>query len=387
MATVPKPEKDTERDTEKGLAEFIISHYNAQLRCLSCNVLRPRGAFNRDQAGRNKDNEPSRRYVCKGKALGQCGKTYSPKNVWLLARDQLGEEQLAYLMDLYPIATRGPLVSDPESQQTIDDDSTSSKRIRDPSPSGLTPPSKRFSVGVGVDHDIPPPSMHLNSQDVSSELSNRPEDLVSLSSAIYSGHVDDIERLSRLLELVKGRIAQLELETPPPFEEGESRDTYVEVARRSSHSPVPCPRSPKVLPTHRDVAAFKQDLSVIYLTFPNEMEKKVGVVRERLACGTGLRVLNVSLIGSTHVEVLVEGLDVKDWEAGVLSVGFGVPEGFDPTDPGGKGPRHGSSRASFVRRVNHEIKTSRRRRVREFYREWLQLLGWSAEAGTKSIHP
>lgn len=364
MTTLSKPETDTEKE----LAECIIARYNTRLRCLSCNTIRPRGAFNRDQAGRNKDNEPSRRYVCKGKASSECGKTYSPRNLWFLAREQLNEEELAFLTNLFPTATRAPPASELESQP-IADDSISLKRARDPSPTGLTPSSKR--VSVGVDLTIPPPSMHLDPHVLSSD---------DLSSAIHSGHVDDLDYLSQLLEAIKGRIAHLELERPAsPQVKGESQEISVEALVRSSHSPVPPPQSPIVLPSHRDVTALKWDLTVIYLTFLDESKTKVGIIRERLA-GTGLKVLNVSVMGTTHIEVLVEGLDTEDSKSKALSAGFGVLPDFDPTDPEETGSQ---DRASFIRRVNREIKTSRRQRVREFYREWLQLLGWAVETGTK----
>lgn len=113
------------------------------------------------------------------------------------------------------------------------------------------------------------------------------------------------------------------------------------------------------------------------------MEKKVGIVRERLR-GAGLRVLNVSLIGSKCIEVLVDGLDPKDWKTGARSAGFGVLDDFDPTNLEGKAK---PNKTSFVQRVNHEIKTSRRTRVKEFYREWLQLLGWAADISTPPIDP
>jgi len=212
MATVSK----SEIDTEKGLAEYIISHYNSRLKCLSCNIVRSRGAFNRDQAGKNKDNEPSRRYVCKGKTLNQCGKTYSPRNLWLLAQAQLDPEELLALRDLFPIATGEslPLASEIESQQSVDDPMPL-KRHRDSSPTGLTPTSKR--VTIGIDRVTPPSfsslvSMMPSDSQLSSSVSSEPSNDLSLSSVIPLGHINDLNCLSQLLDGVKRRIGQLELE-------------------------------------------------------------------------------------------------------------------------------------------------------------------------------
>jgi len=457
MATVSEPQIDT----EKSLAEYIISRYNSRLKCLSCNIVRPRGAFNRDQAGKNKDNQPSRRYVCKGKALNQCGKTYSPKSLWFLARDQLDPKELLILTERFPIATREPPVEDPMPL----------KRPRDSTPTGFTPTAKR--VSFGIDCTIPPPSylafvpemqpdpcrllsdasqdfppaidpdppvihsdtseLHLDSSGIHSDTSeihldasgthsdtpeilwdpllipsdppmhsdppvipsDPPDDLIALSSAISFGGSDDLDHLYQILEDVKHRIARLELGKQPyeltptssaPQDAGESQEMYVEVARRCSHSPIPRPRSSNVLPIPRDAAALKYDLSVVYLTFLDDTEKKVGMIRERLA-RAGLKVLNVSLIGSTCVEVLVNGLDVNGWKASARSAGFDVLDGFDPTDFRRTASQMVSNKTSFVRRVKYEIRTSRRRRVQEFYGEWLQMLGWAAETGTPSSDP
>jgi len=62
---------------------------------------------------------------------------------------------------------------------------------------------------------------------------------------------------------------------------------------------------PRVSP--RDAAASKNMLSVVYLVIPAGIgKKKVGLLCEMLTKAT-LPTLNISLIGSSYAEILIDG--------------------------------------------------------------------------------
>lgn len=120
---------------------------------------------------------------------------------------------------------------------------------------------------------------------------------------------------------------------------------------------------PKVAaPSTQDILTSKWNISIVYLTAV-DMGKKVGKIKNRLA-SVQLKMLNVSIVESNCIEVLVDGVDTREWKEKARSVGFKVLDGFDPVNA------DGLSVEKFVRRAKNEVRTARQARAKEFYREW-----------------
>jgi len=150
-------------------------------------------------------------------------------------------------------------------------------------------------------------------------------------------------------------------------------------ARRSSSSP---------RPMARDAAASKHNLSVVYLTLPSQVKPKVGKLREQLA-KADLSTINVSFIGSTYAEVLLDGTDSRQWKAAARNAGWDIADNVDPTDLNHMaGVPHlrndfKALKACLISRIKNEINSGFRKRAKEFYGDWLTFLGpWAGGDST-----
>ena len=108
------------------LTYFILDNYNTRLQCEGCHKTWTSDgtAFMRDQGG-SKGGMYYRQFRCKGKGRGLCTTSYSHEDFLALATRQLGQNKIK------------------EIKQVCGLDDETSKRVRDASPTGLTPPRKR----------------------------------------------------------------------------------------------------------------------------------------------------------------------------------------------------------------------------------------------------
>jgi len=175
----------------------------------------------------------------------------------------------------------------------------------------------------------------------------------------------------------------------------DNTETYAQVVGRphlphchpqAPSTPHPVGRSsPSPRPMARDAAASNHNLSVVYLTLPPQVKPKVGKLREQLA-KADLSTINISLIGSTYAEVLLDGVDSRSWMAAARNAGWDIADRLDPTDL-----NHMVSvphlrndfkalKACLISRIKNEINSGFRRRAKEFYQDWLAFLGPWADA-------
>jgi hypothetical protein len=184
-----------------------------------------------------------------------------------------------------------------------------------------------------------------------------------------------------------------EKEIPPAFDNN-SDDTvipssYANIAASKSPTPKILRRSvtPVSAPDNRAKLQKKFDLVTVY--FVGLHQGKLRDFRKHAKqLGLSLQsVRNVSLIGSSIAELIVDSNALQSFIQHAKAVGFQVKLDIDITDknrsnpilaeyPGSNSSLSDIIKSNFVRRVSHEIKSAADLQVRQYYLHWADLLGW-----------
>jgi len=104
---------------------------------------------------------------------------------------------------------------------------------------------------------------------------------------------------------------------------------------------------------------------------------------------------NISFIGKSIVEVLVESSAQQTLVNQAKSLGYDVKIDLSITSKTKENPvwieygREGSSlseviKSNFIRRISHEIEVAKNDRVRQYYIDWVDALGWNESLSTLS---
>ena len=198
----------------------------------------------------------------------------------------------------------------------------------------------------------------------------------------------EIENLETRVHVLESFSSQFPIPVPPPSQ------TYAEVVRRAT--PIPPSSSPEPSPgvrvSPRDAAASKYSFIVLYLVIPPDVSRpKIGAIRERFARHGVGPIRNISLIGNRFAEVLVDIDNATKWKDKAKSH-FEVLNDFNPLNvhhmlpayPGASGCR---ALRKLHERVDHEIKSVRRPRVKDFYQNWKDRLGTQEPLSTPLHSP
>lgn len=173
--------------------------------------------------------------------------------------------------------------------------------------------------------------------------------------------------------------------------------TYAEVVGSFTSSPPQILRRipVKSSPDSRERLQRKHDLTVLYLL--GLQQKKIGQLRkEAKNLGLSLHaVQNISFIGTSVAELLIETSLSKAFIHQAKSLGFNVNLDLSITDKSPDNPvwiHYGHPdfsmseviKSNFIRRVSHEIKSTSSDRVRQYYSDWAKELNWKLPASTAS---
>jgi hypothetical protein len=141
------------------------------------------------------------------------------------------------------------------------------------------------------------------------------------------------------------------------------------------------------VPDCRGRLKAKHNLSIVYLLGLHQ--KKVGEFRKQ-AKSTGLslqHVQNISFVGKSIVELLIESSSQQDFVNQAKSLGYNIRVDLSVTNKSKDNPvwieyGHEDSslseviKSNFIRRISHEIKSVTNDRVRQYYIDWVDELGW-----------
>jgi len=443
-ASTPTPSVDWER-----IATHILGHYNKLLKCEECNQTRSiNGAFNKDRAGafrryrcsgKGKPVDPCNRSYTPN-AIWKIALQQLP-------RDAVEALVARFPEAISVCPSKSIIAQPPANDQQTTTPRTQVKRPRDTVRTGATPKAKRVSTAANLSS---PPPFNLAPDEEITELSYRLTQMEEMYDALKlrvqvlearSLGLDDGEpsshppfadiliadtpvstgsaSLSTAVfppDLKSDCIPETPDFTAPDFasplmpssldvldgsQEGvdlgspDNTETYAQVVGRphlphchpqAPSTPHPVGRSsPSPRPMARDAAASNHNLSVVYLTLPPQVKPKVGKLREQLA-KADLSTINISLIGSTYAEVLLDGVDSRSWMAAARNAGWDIADRLDPTDLNHMvGVPHlrndfKALKACLISRIKNEINSGFRRRAKEFYQDWLAFLGPWADA-------
>ena len=175
--------------------------------------------------------------------------------------------------------------------------------------------------------------------------------------------------------------------------------SYAEIARSTPTSSNTCPTAKSTSTDRREVLQEKYKLSIIYFLGLNC--KKVGTFRKDMKnAGLSLEPIhNISFIGTSIAEVLIESNTVQSFIHQATSLGFSIDNHIDMTKKDESNPvwliygNNNSSlseviKSNFIRRISHEIKSCQELRVKQYYHQWADSLGWTESlllASTSSI--
>ena len=145
----------------------------------------------------------------------------------------------------------------------------------------------------------------------------------------------------------------------------------------------------------------KHDLSIIYIVGLHQ--SKVGQFRKSAReSGLSLQsVQNISFIGTSVVELLLESNSVQSFVDQAKSRGYKVHTNVDITLKSDQNPLllaypfsplslSDLIKNNFVRRISHEIKTCSNERVKQYYLDWAQMMEWKNDlsvSSTLSVSP
>lgn len=432
---------------------YILDKYNAYLKCEGCKTTWAADgtAFMKDQAG-SRDNMYDRYFRCKGKGKGKCSQSYTHEDFLALATHQLGQA----CIERIKIECGFSLPSMLETPVP--------KRPHDGYPTGFTP-SRKHTASTTIEGPVPhlnfslppvvestiPSSLPDDRDTVSVLLS---EDLANLKSIrlmraemMLEVLTAKLEQKEEYIKLLQERIklmaplqddpesvcnTQTDLPTigtpsvtpePPTTQVPASYDdsidkisssisvnvqeesipsTYAQVLQTPTPvqtvlrraSPIPGPNRFKVLQN-------RHNLGIVY--FLGFRQSKVGEFRKTIKqMGLPVQFIhNVSFVGNSIVEILVEASSVQAFVDKAKSVGYIVRIDLDITSKSTLNPivlEYPNSstsipnlvKSNFIRRVSHEIKTCSDDRVKQYYLDWAEMLEWKDSllvASTLSVSP
>ena len=359
-----------------------------------------------------------RQFRCKGKSKGNCSVAYTHEDFLSLVTRQLGKpiiEEVKRKINFNLDDTPGP---------------STLKRQHDTVSTGMTPKGKRFQSTSATSD--PPPSFSMESLRISPDTleSRQMEDMrhrVERAESMNEFHLQSIKQKDELISILRERIKLLHekkttvenIDSPPDFPDLEDLfvippvtlspppqvlatpdiphspeiipdsdpiQTYSEAIRSPAKSPLPMLQREPV-PDGREKLQKKHQLTLVYLL--GMQYKTVGEFRKDVR-DQGLSlygVRNVSFIGSSIVELLVEESSVQAFMDKAKETGFKVTVDLDVTkktkdnpvwieynDP--RSSLHETIKSNFIRRISHEISSSSDDRVRQFYLEWTKYIGW-----------
>ena len=179
--------------------------------------------------------------------------------------------------------------------------------------------------------------------------------------------------------------------SPVPFLPNEESipSTYSEVISKAIQSPTILrrPKSPPQPSNPRSLLQKKYHLTIIYFT--GLPVRKLGEFRKHAKqIGLSLHsVLNISFIGTSIVEILIESNVSQAFIDQAKSLGFNVVLDLDITTKSKHNPvvmeysNSGANlsdviKSNFIRRISHEIKSCFNKRVRQYYLDWAEMLNW-----------
>lgn len=185
--------------------------------------------------------------------------------------------------------------------------------------------------------------------------------------------------------------------------ESHVKSSYSEVLQ----TPTPIPNivrriaTPSIGQNRFKLLQSKHNLSIIYIVALHE--SKVGQFRKSAReSGLSLQsVQNISFIGTSVVELLLESQSVQSFVDQAKSRGYKVQTNVDITSRSDQNPlllAYPFSRSTlsdliksnFVRRISHEIKTCSNERVKQYYLDWAQMMKWKDDlsvSSTSSVSP
>jgi hypothetical protein len=179
------------------------------------------------------------------------------------------------------------------------------------------------------------------------------------------------------------------IEDTPPAPVSQLPGSYIEAVMSNVTKPV-APLPPPVIKVtvKRDAIQAEHRLSFIY--FKGLDGKTIGEFRKVLTEKgfPKMWVKNISFIGKTIVEIVVERETLQSFVDKAKASGFTVDTTFDPTEKSKSNPvwvTYGNPNTSigetvrdqFVKRVSHEIKTCGDHRVKKVYMAWAESMGWA----------
>ena len=417
------------------LTYFILDNYNTRLKCEGCRkTWTPDGsAFMRDQGG-SKGGMYYRQFRCKGKGKGQCTTAYGHEDFLDLATRQLGQNAMDEIKRLCGM--------DFSEEGQV-------KRAHEPVSTGFTPPRKRISarqtplpLRLSTESERSPPQLpkpfpfpdrreflnkrrHSGYESIDESVDDQSARLqIRLERAEMTIEMlrEKLDHKDEYIGMLKEEIQRLSRSAPPtvvnsptvgPMAESSGSQSYVRVTQ-TPVSPTVCRvgspgsqsyvqvaqtppesrpvqilrRTPSVKsPDHRAKLGRKHGLAIVYLT--GLQQRRVGQFKkEAREKGLSLKsVQNISFIGNSIAEILVESSEYGAFVDRAKSVGFDVCLDLDVAGKSKQNPvwlHYGGEgfslsdvvKSNFVRRVSHEIKSATEERVRRFYLEWAESLGW-----------
>jgi hypothetical protein len=147
------------------------------------------------------------------------------------------------------------------------------------------------------------------------------------------------------------------------------------------------PFKPVKVPDCRGKLKAKHGLSIVY--FLGLRQQKIGEFRKQAkSSGLSLQsVQNISFIGKSIAELLIESDSQQAFVNQAKSLGFNVRVDLSITDKTKDNPvwveygHEGSSlsdviKSNFIRRISFEIKSTMNERIRQYYLDWVEALGW-----------
>ena len=411
------------------LTYYLFDNYNDQLECETCRHCWSKDgtAFSKDQAG-TKDGMYYRYFRCKGKGKGKCSALYSHEDFLALATRQLGSFRMEQIRKRF----------DP-----LNSNQSKPKREHDSTSTGFTPDHKRQSIYSPLVRNALPPKFSsysaistdnrgvsqgsLSTEPSSSQLDVLQDKVRFLEKQLHDkdSYITDLKEYIELLKeskraatpvphqvFVEATPSPIPSVSPLPCSDVEEiiptspiqaniPSSYAEIARSTptSSNSRPAAKSPST--DRREVLQEKYKLSVIYFLGLNC--KKVGIFRKDMKnAGLSLEPIhNIIFIGTSITEVLIESKTVQSFVDQATSLGFSIDNRLDMTKKDKSNPvwlMYGNNNSSlsdviksnFVRRISHEIKSCQEPRVKQYYHQWADSLGWTDSlllASTSSISP
>ena len=423
------------------LTYHLLDNYNHKLKCEGCNKTwtSDKTAFMRDQGGTS-SGKYYRQFRCKGKSKGNCSTAYSHEDFLSLATHQLGQntiEEIKRKINFNPVNT--PISSGIKRQHDPlpTGFSPKSKRFQSQSFSSRTLDNQEFSLTSSDSLAMAQMQLRIEKaesmNDILVERIKQKDELISTlkeridllqekqthshspipstpSFSPVSTKSPTVGNFSVESPIVPSTpenyftIPQVSISPSPSGKSTSNKSDPVErfnqtfsdsprTYSEAIHSPVKSPtqilhRIPiKSVPDSRAKLQKKHQLTLVYLL--GLQYKRVGEFRNAAkTLGLSLYgIQNISFIGSSIVELLVDTPSAQSFIDKAKAVGFKVNIDLNITEKNKENPvwleynRPGLSlsdtiKSNFLRRISHEIKTVNNERVRQYYLDWAKSIGW-----------